>query len=150
MNYSQTKSLKVTDITHKHLSRIGRKNESFDLIITRLIQEHLAFNEMPKAIEKIRGICGDKKASEFSFEEKAIFVEEVFSEIDFDKGIYPEWDIKKCLETALDEDFVGAGTTFGDRDLPMSEVVINCYCLYLQMPSPTFGMGAMIPPLSDH
>lgn len=150
MNYSQTKSLKVSDITHKHLSRIGRKNESFDLIIARLIQEHLVYNEMPRDIKKIKEICGDKKASEFSFEEKVNFVEEVFDEIDFDKGIYPEWTVSKALETAMDEDMVGAGASFSDRELPMAEVVVNCYCLYLQMPSPTFGMGGLIPPLSDH
>lgn len=150
MNYNQTKSLKVSDITHKHLSRLGRKGESYDLIIARLIQEHLTFNEMPHDIQKIREICGDKKASEFSFDEKVNLVREVFDEIDFDMGIYPEWQIEKALETAMDEDFVGAGATFGDRELFMSEVVVNCYCLYLEMPSPTFGLGGMISPLSSH
>ena len=150
MNYNQTKSLKVSDITHKHLSRLGRKGESFDLIIARLIQEHLAFDEMPKAIEQIKEICGDKKASEFSFDEKVIFTEDVFNQIDFDKGIYPDWDVSKALETAMDEDLVGSGAAHGDRELLMSEIVINCYCLYLEMPSPTFGLGGMISPLSSH
>ena len=145
--YSQTKSIKVSDITHKHLSRLGRKNDSFDYIIGRLIQEHLIYNEMARDIQKIKKICGDKKASEFSFDEKVNFVREVFDEIDFDMGIYPEWGISQCLETAMDEDLIGSGATFGDRELPMSEIVVNCYCLYLQMPSPTFGTGAMTPPL---
>ena len=150
MNYSQTKSIKVSDITHKHLSRLGRKGETYESIIARLIKEHLAYNEMPRDISRITEICGDRKASEFSFDEKVNFVRKVFDDIDFDMGIYPEWEVKDCLEMAMDEDLVGAGATFGDRELPMAEVVVNCYCLYLEMSSPTFGLGGMIPPLSDH
>ena len=138
--YAQTKSIKVSDITHKHLSRLGRKGESFDLIIARLIQEHLAFDEMPKAIEGIKEICGDKKASEFIFSSKVIFTEDVFNQINFDKGIYPDWDVSKALETAMDEDLVESGAAHEDRELLMSEVVIKCYCLYLEMPSPTMRL----------
>lgn len=159
MNYAQTKSIKVDDITHKHLQRLGRKGQTFANIIAGLIQEHLAI-EMQRDIQKIRELCGDQLVSAksetdepikiLSFDEVASKILEIFDEIDFDFGIYPDWEVPDCLEMAMDEDMVGSGATFGDRDLTLSEVVVNCYCLYLEMPSPTTGLGAMIPPLSEH
>ena len=157
--YAQTKSIKVSDITHKHLSRMGRKGESFDLIIARLIQEHLVV-EMNHDFARIRELAGDtlilKKNDSGSpqrvldFDVELSKIEAIFNEIDFDYGVYPDWRLKDAVEMASDEDNVGGAVAFGERDLTLAEVTINTYCLYLEMPSPTFGNGLMISPLSDH
>lgn len=159
MSFAQTKTIKVSDITHKHLLRLGRKGETFERILARLIQEHLAYAIIPD-LQRINELCGDALISAKSDEDSAIrmmeFDEvvsktlEIFDVINFDFGIYPDWEIRDCLEMAMDEDMVGAGASFGDRDLPLSEVVANCYCLYLEMESPTTGLGALISPLSLH
>lgn len=159
MNYSQTKTVKVSDITHKHLSRLGRKGESFELIIAKLIKEHLVV-EMQTDINKIAELCGDtivlvkndsgSAQRVLPVEDEISSIREIFDWIDFDYGIYPDWDLKDAIEIASDEDFVGSAVAFGERDLTLSEVAINVYCMYLEMPSPTFGNGALINPLAPH
>ena len=159
MAYSQTKTVKVSDITHKHLLRLARKGETFDLIIARLIQEHLVV-EMERDFKKIQELAGDtiilkKNDTGFpnrimEFDEELSKIRAIFDEIDFDYGIYPDWDLKDAVEMASDEDKVGGAVAFGERDLTLAEVTINTYCLYLEMPSPTTGLGALISPLSLH
>lgn len=146
MNYSQTKSIKVSDITHKHLTRMGRKGESYDSIIAGLIKMALAI-QMQEDIKMIVELC-DGDANQMSFEDIVAKAEDVFTQIDFDYGIYPDWELSKAMEMAMDEDMVGM--IRDDTVLPLSEVVVNCYCLYLEMPSPTTGLGAMISPLAPH
>ena len=143
----QIKSIKVSDITHKHLTRMGRKGESYDSIIAGLVKMALAI-EMQEDIKKIHTLCGDADANQMDFDDIVAKAQEIFTEIGFDYGIYPDWELSKAMETAMDEDMVGMIREH--TVLPLSEVVINCYCNYLEMPSPTTGLGAMIPPLAPH
>ena len=155
---NQIKSIKVSSITHKHLSRLGKKGETYEQIISKLIQEHLLY-EMINDIKKIESFCKDEivlKKNEtgqperiMSFENEVSKISRMFDKIDFDYGIYPDWKLKDAIEIASDEDMVGSGVAFGERDLYLSEIAINTYCLYLEMPSPTTGLGAMISPLAQ-
>lgn len=119
MKYAQTKSMKVSDITHKHLRRIGRKTESFDEIIARLIQEHL----LPIVIEdikKIEEICGDRDVDPDTIIED---IKTIFFKINYDMGIYPEWDLSEAVEIAMEE----------DPNAKLSEMTIRVYLMYLEM-----------------
>lgn len=148
-------NIRVSGTTHSHLTRLANKNESYDHVVTKLIQEHLIQHEILPAIAKIRTICGDELIMEDgnqilpSTEVQAKIQSILADEIGFDYGIHPEWDISQVIETAIDEDFVGSAPWSGDRNLPLSEVAVNVYCLYLEMPSPTTGLGAMITPFKE-
>ena len=144
MSYSQTKTVKVSDITHKHLARLGRKGESYDLIITRLIKEHLSY-AMIEDINKIAELCGNTIVLVKNDGGSAQRVLPLEDEISTIREIF---DL--IVEIVSDEDFVGSAVAFGERDLTLSEVAINVYCMYLEMPSPTFGNGALINPLTPH
>ena len=158
MSY-QIKTVKVSSLTHKHLSRLGKKGDTYDDIITGLIKEHLQ-SVMFEDIKQIVDMCDSKvvlKKSDssepvrvMSYEDELNEISRIFDSIGFDYGVYPDTPLKNVVELASDEDMVGGGVAFGDRDLLLSEVAVNCYCIYLDMPSPTTGLGAMIPPLSPH
>lgn len=117
--YGQTKSLKVSDITHKHLRRIGRKEETFDEIIARLIQEHL-LPIVTEDIKKIEEICGDRDVDPDTIVEG---IKTIFFKINYDMGIYPEWDLSEAVEIAMEE----------DSDVKLSEMTIRVYLMYLEM-----------------
>ena len=153
---NRVKSIKVDDSTHRHLQRLGKKGDSFNDIIMRLV-EHELINEMLPTFDIIQDECRsklylgknpDRDAEEpveiMTFDELVSETRRVFEKIDFDYGVRPDWKLEHCLEIATDEDFVG-DVAFGDRDLPLSEVIINAYCLYLDMPSPTTGLAMRSP-----
>ena len=119
MAYGQTKSLKVSDITHKHLRRIGRKEETFDEIISRLVQEHLLPIVMDD-IKKIERISGDRDVDSDTIVED---IKTTFFKINYDLGIYPEWDISEAVEIAMEE----------GSDVKLSEMTIRVYLMYLEM-----------------
>ena len=155
---NQVKTIKVSDVTHSHLRRLGRKGQSFESIIVGLIQEHIT----PYMVDDIKTIHkltegelvlqkseGDAPVRVMSDQELELRVREVFSQINYDYGIYDDSNLGVVIEGAMDEDMVGSGVAFGDRDLPLSEVISNVYCMLLEMPSPTTTGGRMITPLHD-
>lgn len=119
MKYAQTKSIKVSDITHKHLRRIGRKEETFDEIIARLVQEHL-LPVILEDIKKIEEISGDRDVDPDTVVED---IKSTFFKINFDMGIYPEWDISEPIKIAMEE----------GSDVKLSEMTIKVYLMYLEM-----------------
>lgn len=128
--YGQTKSLKVSDITHKHLRRIGRKEETFDEIIARLVQEHLLPIVM-EDIKKIEEICGDRDVDPDTIVED---IKTVFFKINYDMGIYPEWDLSEAVEIAMKEDGDIISLASIMQPLPkLSEMTIRVYLMYLEM-----------------
>jgi len=130
MKYGQTKSLKVSDITHKHLRRIGRKEETFDEIISRLVQEHL-LPIILGDIKKIEEICGDRDVNPDTIVED---IKTIFFKIDYDMGIYPEWDLSEAVEIAMkeDDDIISLASIM--LPLPkLSEMTIRVYLMYLEM-----------------
>ena len=155
---NQVKTIKVSDITHSHLKRLGRKGQSFESIIVGLIQEHIT----PYMIDDIKNIHKltkgelvlqkseeDSPVRLMSNEDVERRIREVFSVINYDYGIYDDSNLKPVIEGAMDEDMVGSAVAFGDRDLPLAEVISNVYCMLLEMPSPTTTGGQMITPFHD-
>lgn len=157
----QIKTIKVSDITHSHLKRLGRKGQSFESIIVGLIQEHIApymaddiknihkLTEGELVLQKSYVIGEDSPVRVMSNQDIERRIREVFSVINYDYGIYDDSNLQPVIEGAMDEDMVGSAVAFGDRDLPLAEVISNVYCMLLEMPSPTTTGGQMITPFHD-
>lgn len=144
-------SITLKGTTKGFLADIGSKGDSYDDIVMGLLHERNIF--------MIHSLCKGQTLQEASslieLEDRC---KDIFFTIRFERvppyidgdGQMVEWEsfddaFKWAIGMGLDEDLIGHNR---EDDITMAEAVTNVYCLMNDIPSPTFGNGAMKNPLA--
>lgn len=137
MSWNSKADIQVSYLTKSHLNRLCQNNGTYESIIRRMLENYI-IPCMKRDFQKIEELAyGEIAVSYITVLERTL---EIFDEINFDYGVYdkddPNLDMQGVVEIAMSEEMVGYPAIRGDRILPLSEVVINVYCLLMEMSSP--------------
>lgn len=125
-------SIEVNQITKAHLSRLSKHNESEDTIIMKLLINFLEDN-INRDVNRMKKLCGLTK-----FNPKTAYqdIKNLFSIINFDYGIHPNWNLENIILLLGDETFKNSFLNKSNEEILLVDIAILCYYIYLGLPLP--------------
>ena len=144
-------TIRISRESKEKLQEFGQKGETFEDIIMKLYHQRniLAIHEVCKDWET-DGLNMTLSDIHQIFDAIGYLIREaphtpnLNGETLYDDNDYDDAQIiyqNQIIEMAKDEDIVGQDVAFGYRDLPASEFATNVYCLFEDIPAPTWHMS---------
>jgi len=124
--------IEVNPLTKAHLSRLSKHNESEDSIIMKLIINSLE-DTINRDLNRMKKLCGLTK-----FNPKTGYqdIKNLFSIINFDYGIHPNWNLENIIILLNDETFENSFLNKNNGEILLVDIAIICYYIYLGLPLP--------------